>query len=115
MSTNKKEAYEFLKKMYDNDLDLIRTGHYNNEMLIPQAEALKIALTLFNADKWRKTGKYLPEQRDMNSHGEVIVTCTDTTEAFAVDASLLIDQDGVITYPLWKPFPKPPYVKKKSS
>ena len=112
---NKKEAYAIFKKMYDNDLELIETNHFNNDVLVPQAEALKIALTLFNADKWRKTGQYKPEPKDMNSRGEVIVTNKDTTETFALEASLLVNEEGIPTYPLWKPFPKPPHIKKKAN
>lgn len=113
MSTNKKEAYLFLKKMYENDLELIKTNNFNNDVLVPQAEALKIALSLFNADKWRKTDKYMPEARDMNTRGEVIVTNDDMTEAYTVVADQLLNEEGSPVFPLWKPFPKPPIIKNK--
>ena len=80
-------------------------------MLVPQSEALKVSLSLFRADKWRKTGQYEPTQRDMNSRGEVIVTNADMTETFAVDANMLLNEAGEPAYPSWKPFPKPPLIK----
>lgn len=106
---NKKEAKTNLKFLYDTDMQLIAAKEYNNEVLVPQADALRIALRYFHDDMWYATSKTcLPKNTDTNKRGQILAIPPDMSEVVSVQAEEILDDNGVPKYSLWRPFPSMP-------